>query len=65
MPNERNSPLSATGDEELRFPGNGASQSNNESNYNTGYENGQLGVNVPSIIDRLGTESEWYRGGIT
>ena len=43
MPNERDSPLSATGDEELRFPGNEVSQSNNESNYNTGYENGELG----------------------
>ena len=42
MPNERDSPLCATRDEELRLPGN-ASQSNNESDYNTGYENGQLG----------------------
>ena len=43
MPNERDSPLSATRDEELRLPGNDASQSNNESDYNTRYENGQLG----------------------
>ena len=43
MPKERDSPLCATRDEELRLPGNDASQSNNESDYNTGYENGQLG----------------------
>ena len=43
MPNERDSPLSAIRDEELRLPGNDAGQSNDESDYNTGYENGQLG----------------------
>ena len=43
MPNERDSLLSATRDEELRLPGNDASQSNNESDYKTRYENGQLG----------------------
>ena len=64
MPNERDSPLSANGDEELRLTGNGDSESNNESDYNTRYENRQLGVTVSSIIDRLRIGSEWYRGEI-
>ena len=62
MPNERGSPLSANGDEELRLPGNGDSESNNRGDYNTRYENRQLGVTVSSIIDRLRIGSEWYRG---
>ena len=64
MPNERGSPLSANGDEELRLTGNGDSESNNKSDYNTRYENRQLGVTVSSIIDRLRIGSEWYRGEI-
>ena len=64
MPNERDSPLSANGDEELRLTGNGDSESNNESDYNTRYENRQQGVTVSSIIDRLRIGSEWYRGEI-
>ena len=61
MPNERDSPLSATRDEKLRLPGNSDSKSNNESDYKTRYENRQLGVTVSSIIDRLQIGSEWYR----
>ena len=61
MPNERDSPLSATRDEKLRLPGNSDSKSNNENDYNTRYENRQLGVTVSSIIDRLQIGSEWYR----
>ena len=64
MPNERDSPLSANGDEELRLTGNGDSESNNVSDYNTRYENRQQGVTVSSIIDRLRIGSEWYRGEI-
>ena len=64
MPNERDFPLSANGDEELRLTGNGDSESNNVSDYNTRYENRQQGVTVSSIIDRLRIGSEWYRGEI-
>ncbi|CAH3030924.1 unnamed protein product [Porites evermanni] len=38
---------------------NSDSKSNNKSDYNTRYENRQLGVTVSSIIDRLQIGSEW------